>query len=87
MTAADYRRMAAEAERSEGDQTLESVCALVGVGARAVQSRERSADLSKRRAVVAWILHDRLKWPQARVAAALKRTPRQVRSLVANERG
>jgi len=86
MSAADLRRMADAAEEAERAATLDSVCRMVGVGVRAIQSRERTADTAKRRAIVAWILCDRLGWAQARAAKALGRTERQVIRLLQAER-
>lgn len=86
MTAADLKRMAEQSELTEAWNTLGGVCAVVGVGLAAAQSRGRDADTAKKRAVVAWVLHDRLKWPVSRVARALRRTPRQVKRMVAQER-
>ena len=82
----DLQRLVDEAERRYHEQALGQVCAAVGVGVRAVQSRERTADLARRRAVVAWVLHDRLDWPQARVATALQRTVRQIKKMLRKER-
>lgn len=86
MTAAELRRKAAELERLEGEATLAGVCELVGVGVRTVQSRERTADTARRRAVVAWVLCDRLRWTQTRAAEALGRTPRQVKAMLRRQR-
>lgn len=82
----DLQRLVDEAEARYLDRTLDGVAASVGVGVRALQSRERTADLALRRAVVAWVLHDRLHWPQARVARALQRTTRQVQKMLRNHR-
>lgn len=87
MKAADLKRMAEEAERLEANATLQSVCQMVEIGVGTLQSRERTADTAKRRAVVAWILSERLKWPPVLVAKAIKRTVRQVRTLVSQEKG
>ena len=86
MSVAELQRLAAAAERAETEATLAGVCEMVGVGAATVQSRERTRDTAKRRAVVAWVLQDRLHWPQAKVAATLCRTRRQVRRLLRQER-
>jgi len=82
----DLQRLVAEAEARYLDRTLDTVAASVGVGVRALQSRERTADLALRRAVVAWVLHDRLRWPQARVARALQRTTRQIKKMLRKQR-
>lgn len=79
-------RLVEEAEARYLDRTLDRVAASVGVGVRALQSRERTADLALRRAVVAWVLHDRLGWPQARVACALQRTTRQIKKMLRKQR-
>lgn len=86
MTAADLKQLAAEAETAETAKTLERTCEIVGIGPTILISRDRSRDTAKRRAVVAWILHDRLRWPASRVAAVLKRTKRQVHAMVRQER-
>jgi hypothetical protein len=78
--------MAAAAEQAEAEALLEGICRDVGVGLRALQGRERTPETAKRRAVVAWILRERLHWAPADVARALQRTPRQVRNMLAAER-
>ena len=82
MSLPDLRSLVAQAERRDDEETLAEVAALVGVGVRALVSRERTADLARRRATVAWILHVRLHWTQARTAGALGRTARAVRMMV-----
>lgn len=82
----DLQRLVTAAERRHEEQILDTVAQSVGVGVRALQSRERTADLAKRRAVVAWVLHDRMNWPQKRVASALGRTIRQIKKMVRKER-
>ena len=81
-TSAELQRRLAEMERAEGEATLTQVCAVVGIGLRAVQSRERTAATARARATVAWVLCDRLGWRQARAAAALGRTVRQVKAML-----
>ena len=49
----DLQRLVAEAEARYLDRTLDTVAASVGVGVRALQSRERTADLALRLRV-AW---------------------------------
>lgn len=75
-----------EAEEREAGRVLEQVCKLVGVGVRTLQSRERTADTARRRAVVVWILCDRLNWPQRKAARACGRTVRQIKKLLRKER-
>ena len=82
MSLANLRELVAQAERADDESTVAEVAALVGVGVRALQSRERTADLARRRAVVAWVLYQRLGWTQARTARVLGRTPRAVRMMV-----
>lgn len=82
MSLPDLRSLVAQAERRDDEETLTEVAALVGVGVRALLSRERTADLARRRATVAWILHVRLHWTQARTAAVLGRTLRAVQMMV-----
>ena len=72
----------ADFERQEDEEVLAAAAASVGVGVRSLQCRQRTADLAKRRAVVAWILHDELHWPQRRVASALARSVRQIRKML-----
>lgn len=86
MTAAALRQLADQAERQEAEATLSGVCEVVGIGVRELQGRCRTSDTAKRRAVVAWILGERLRWSPGRVAGALHRTPRQVRRLLAAEK-
>lgn len=86
MTAIELKKLWKEAVTAEGAQTFDRVCKMVGVGVGVVQSRDRTADVAKRRAVVAWVLNDRLKWPVSQVAQALKRTDRQIIRLVQAER-
>jgi hypothetical protein len=82
MSLADLRVLVAQAEHADDETTVAEVAALVGVGVRALQSRERTADLARRRAVVAWVLHQRLGWTQARTARVLGRTVRAVQMMV-----
>ena len=84
MSLANLRELVAQAERADDEITVAEVAALVGVGVRALQSRERTADLARRRAVVAWVLHERLGWTQTRTARVLGRTVRAVRMMVIN---
>lgn len=74
------------AEQRHASAIIETTCRLVGIGVRTLQSRERTADTARRRAVVAWILCDRLGWPQAKAAVALGRTTRQVKRLLRTQR-
>lgn len=85
-TSAELRRLAAQAETMEDEATLAAVCELAGLGVRTAQSRERTADTAKRRAVVAWMLCDRLRWPQAKAARRLGRTVRQVQAMLRRQR-
>lgn len=86
MTSADLRRMADEAEALEGERSLAEVCRIVGVGVRAIQSRDRTSDTARRRSVVTWILCERLNWTQARAAKAICRSVIQVKRMVAREK-
>lgn len=86
MNTAALKQLVAEAEKQEADQTLAGACSAVGIGVGAVQSRDRGAEVARKRAVVAWILRDRLGWPRGKVAAALCRTERQIKRLVGKER-
>ena len=86
MTAAELKRLAEEAERAEAETTLGAVCEMVGIGVRTVQSRERTAETARKRAVVAWVLCDRLRWKQAKTAGALGRTVRQVKAMLRAQR-
>lgn len=76
----------AAAEQRHATAIIETTCMLVGIGVRTLQSRERTADTARRRAIVAWILCDRLGWPQAKAAVALGRTTRQVKRLLRTQR-
>lgn len=75
-----------QAEEREAERVLEEVCKLAGIGVRTLQSRERTADTARRRAVVVWILCDRVNWPQAKAARATGRTVRQIKRLLRKER-
>lgn len=68
------------AQRHE-EAVLNDVCRLAGIGLRTLQSRERTADTARRRAVVARLLK-RAGWTQCRTAEALHRTPRQIKNLL-----
>lgn len=87
MTAAELKTLAEQAEQREAALTVAGVCSVVGVGVGAVQSRGRDADTAKKRAVVAWVLADRMKWPLGKVAQAVGRTPKQARRLIRQENG
>ena len=82
MSLADLRTLVTQAEQRHDEETLDCVAASVGVGVRSLQCRQRTADLARRRAVVAWILHDQLHWQQRRVARALGRGVRQIRKML-----
>jgi len=86
MSLPDLEQLVAETKAREDERTLDHVAGRAGVGVRALQSRERTAELARRRAVVAWVLHERLGWPQARVARALQRTIRQIKKMIRKER-
>mgnify|MGYP001315125488 CR=1 FL=1 len=86
MTAAQLRALVAEAEQQEAAETLRAVAKIVGIGEAVLVSRDRRADVARRRAVVAWILVDRLKWPVAKAARHLQRTERQIYTLLRVER-
>jgi len=82
MTAHEAHALAARLALEEYQHTLAGVCALVGIGQEDLRSRCRTADLVKHRAVVVWILADRLNWPLLRISQAVNRTPSQVRRLL-----
>lgn len=79
-------RAAAQAEARHHDAVLAQACQLAGIGVRSAQSRERTAETARRRAVVAWILCDQLGWTQRRTARALGRTVRAVKKLLRKQR-
>ena len=82
MTAHEAKTLAERLEALERAETLAAVCTMVGIGVGDLQSGGRRPELVKHRAVVAWILADRLKWSAREVSRALHRTPRQVRRLL-----
>lgn len=86
MISPDLQRIVAEAEQRHEAQTLDQLATAVGAGVRDLQGRQRTADLAKRRAVIALVLHDRLGWTQWRIARALCRTTRQIKKMVRKER-
>jgi chromosomal replication initiation ATPase DnaA len=86
MNAATIKKLLAEAETQEAAQTVDAVAKIVGIGTGTLTSRERTAEAAKKRAVVVWILADRLNWPAAKVAAHINRTPRQVWKILRSER-
>lgn len=87
MTSADtLKKLLAEAENQEAGQTLAAVAKIVGIGTGTLTSRDRTAETAKKRAVVVWILADRLNWPVAKVAGHVNRTPRQVWKILRNQR-
>lgn len=63
------------------DPDLQDACDQARIGIRTLESRERSADIARRRAVVAWILR-RKGWKLREIAPAMKRTIRQVKRMV-----
>lgn len=67
------------------EAVLNGLCGLVGIGLRTLQSRERTADTARRRAIVADQLHRVHGWRQKQIAAALGRTPRQIKRLLRKE--
>lgn len=75
------RKIADEADRRCAEKLLGSVCQMVGIGVRTLQSRERTDDTIRRRAVVAWMLHRKLRWSQQRTAAALNVSVRTVKRM------
>ncbi len=87
MNAETLKKLLADAENQEAGDTLDAVCKIVGIGTGTAQSVDRSKDASRKRAVVAWILHVRLGWAQGKVAKQLGRTERQVRRMVRQNRG
>ena len=82
MILSELQRLLSEAEQRHDEAALDRVAASVGVGVRSLQCRQRTADLARRRAVVAWILHDQLHWQQRRIARALGRGVRQIRKML-----
>lgn len=82
MTAADLRRLAAEAERREAEEVLAEAARLVGLGVADLVGRDRRAETARARAVAAWVLVDRCGWTQAKAATHLQRTERQVRAML-----
>lgn len=75
-----------QAEARHEEAVLNEVCRAVGIGLRSLQSRERTEELARRRAVVAWVLHERANWSQEKTAAALKRTVRQITRMLRKRR-
>jgi chromosomal replication initiation ATPase DnaA len=86
MNAATLKKLLAQAETQEAAQTVEAVAKIVGIGTGTLTSRERTAEAAKKRAVVVWILADRLHWPAAKIATEINRTLRQVRKLLLSQR-
>ena len=76
------RRAAARHEEA----VLNDVCAAVGIGLRTLQSRERTAETARKRAVVAWLLHVEAGWTQQRTAGALGVQVRHVKRMIRNRR-
>ena len=74
-----------QAEDHLRERQLAEACRLARVGMRTIQSRERSADTARRRAVVAWILWTAADWRQAEIAQRLGVTKRQVIRMVHKE--
>lgn len=64
------------------EKTLAQACDLAAVGMRTVTGRERTAEVVRKRAVVAWILTREHAWTQKRIAKALRRSTRQVKNLI-----
>lgn len=86
MKSADLRQLLSQVETQEAAETFAAVARIVGIGEGDLTGRDRRADTVRRRAVVAWILVDRLQWPVRRAAHHLKRTPRQVLALLRTQR-
>jgi|GEM_PF-5528400 len=86
MSLTELHQVVRQAEAREDQAIVAEVAQRLGVGVRDLQSRNRSADLARRRAVLAWVLHDRLRWTQRRIGAALARTTRQIKRMVRNQR-
>lgn len=63
-------------------EELAAACELARVGARTVQSRDRTADTARRRAVVAWVLADTLHWSQRQIARELGISVRGVEEML-----
>jgi hypothetical protein len=72
------------AEERMREKQLAEACRLARIGVRTVQSRERTADTARRRAVVAWILWTSADWKQHEIAARLGTTVRAVKKMVRN---
>lgn len=85
MISPDLQRIVAEAEQRHEAHILDQLATAVGAGVRDLQGRQRTADLAKRRAVIALVLHARLGWTQRRIARALCRTTRQIKRMVRNQ--
>jgi hypothetical protein len=82
----DTLEIVRRAEVRHYEAVLNDVCAAVGLGLRTLQSRERTAETARKRAVVAWLLHIEAGWTQRRTAEALGVTTRQVERMVRNRR-
>ena len=86
MKSASLRQLLRQAEKQEAAETLAAVAQIVGIGEGDLTGRDRRADTVRRRAVAAWILVDRLKWPIEKTASHLARTQKQVRRLLKTQR-
>ena len=64
------------------ERQLGRACREFRIGLRTLQSRDRTAEVVQRRALVAFALHDNAQWPLGRIATALQRTPRQIRNML-----
>lgn len=68
------------------DQAIDDACTQAGIGRRTLESRQRDPDTVRRREVVAWILYGAHHWTQREIGLALRRTPRQIKNLLRNQR-
>ena len=80
-----FRDLQRAADRHR-EAVLNGLCALVGLGLRTLQSRERTADTARRRAIVADQLHRVHGWRQKQIAAALGRHSSQIKRLLRKSR-
>ena len=71
-----------QAEARHAERQLILACSTSRIGRRTLQSRDRTADVVQRRALVAFALRQYARWSQERIATALQRTPRQVRNML-----
>lgn len=80
------RALALRLPHQEIEQQLAAVARTVGLGVATLQSADRRADIAHRRAIAAWILVDRLHWPQFMVAQSFTRTERAIKKMLRAQR-